>query len=483
MQLCEIMQGIEYEILQEGNTDEVSNITIDSRKIESGGLFICMMGLGSVDGHKFIDNAVEKGAAAIVIEAKLPSYPPNIAVYKVSDSRKSLAHIAANFYKHPEIKLRLIGVTGTNGKTSVTYMMESILQQVAKPALIGTVGLRFDSKLLNIPFATSTTPDPPELMQIFDYIHKNGGQDVIMEVSSHALALHKMAGLNFEVAMFTNLTQDHLDFHGTMENYLAAKAKLFGQCRIAVVNADDKYSPQIMSIGNPERWITYGIDSNCDLRAINVKEKDAGCTFSIDGICDNFYLPVKARFNIYNALACIGTALAIGINVEQIRAGLANFEGVPGRIQSVPNDKGFNVIVDYAHSPDSLDNIINSVRDFTTGRVITLFGCGGDRDTDKRPIMGRIAGELSDYCILTSDNPRSEPPEIILKQIEAGVKETSCKFASMIDRREAILHGIEMLNPGDSLIIAGKGHENYQIFKDETIHFDDVEVAKEGLSK
>jgi len=478
MKLKEIMQGIEYKILQEGSADEASHIAIDSRKIESGGLFICMKGL-SVDGHKFIDNAAKKDAAAIVIEAEQASYPKNLTVFKVADARKSLAHIAANFYGHPEDKLRLFGVTGTNGKTSVTYIMESILQEVAKPALIGTVGLRFDGKLVDIPFATSTTPDPPELMQIFDYIHKNNGRDVVMEVSSHALALHKMAGLNFEVAMFTNLTQDHLDFHGTMENYLAAKAKLFGQCRIAVVNKDDKYSPQIMSIGSPERWITYGIDSDCDLRAINIKEKDAGYTFTVAN--NDFYLPVKGRFNIYNALACIGAALVVGINAEQIKAGLANFKGVPGRIQSISNDKGFNVIVDYAHSPDGLINIINSVREFTTGRVITLFGCGGDRDVDKRPIMGRIAGELSDYCILTSDNPRSEPPEAILKQIEAGIKD--CEFVSLVDRREAILYGISMLNPGDSLIIAGKGHENYQIFKDETIHFDDVEVAKEGLSK
>ena len=493
MTLDKLMEGIDYEIICSDNpstlstssTLAISSITIDSRKVEEKGLFICLRGL-DVDGHQYINDAYKKGAAAVIIDRDQQSYPEGLVVWKVQNTRRSLSAIAANFYGQPAKNLRLFGVTGTNGKTSVTYIMESILRQVGKAALIGTVGLRLDDKIVDIPFSTSTTPDPQELHQIFGYIVKNQGRDVIMEVSSHALALHKMEGLFFEVAMFTNLTQDHLDFHGTMENYLAAKAMLFGQCRYGVVNIDDKYSPKIMTIGNPEKWITYGIDNECDIRALHIKDKAEGAVFDIKitgTVIKNFYLPAKGRFNIYNALAAIGAALAVGISMEEIQKGITSFTGVPGRIQSVSNDRGFHVLVDYAHSPDGLVNIINAVRDFTDGRVITIFGCGGDRDVKKRPIMGRIGGELSDHCILTSDNPRSEAPEEIIRHIEEGIKETNCPYDSFVDRREAIFHGITMLQPGDALIIAGKGHEDYQIIGNQTLHFDDVEVAKEALVK
>ena len=484
MTFDQIMQGIDYEIIQQGKVNDAKSITINSKSAEEGCLYICLRGL-SVDGHSFIDDVAKKGAAAVVIDNNQDAYPQGVTVFKVEDSRRALSAIAANFNNCPAKKLRLFGVTGTNGKTSVTYMMEAILRQTGNASLIGTVGLRLGGKVIDIPFATSTTPDPPELQKIFNYILENDGRDVVMEVSSHSLALHKMEGLNFEVAMFTNLTQDHLDFHGTMENYLAAKAKLFGQCRYGVVNGDDKYSQQIMTIGNPQKWITYGIDSDCDIRAVHITEEGQGSSFDvkINDVLENFYLPVKGRFNIYNALAAIGAALTIGLLPAQIRAGLANFEGVPGRIQSVPNDKGFNVLVDYAHSPDGIVNIINAVREFTDGQLVILFGCGGDRDAEKRPIMGRLAGELADYCILTSDNPRSEDPTSILAQIEEGVKDTNCPYDIIVDRRDAISSGVKMLKPGDSLIIAGKGHEDYQIIGSETIHFDDVEVAKEVLSK
>jgi len=484
MKISEVMQGIDYEVIQQGNAENIDSIVIDSRRVGEQSLFVCLRGL-QADGHRFINDAWQEGASAVVIDRDQEAYPEGLTVLKIKNARRKLAIIAANFYGCPTEKLRLFGVTGTNGKTSTTYVMESILRQVEKTGLIGTVGLRVDGREVDIPFSTSTTPDPPELHKMFDYMVTNGVKDVIMEVSSHALALYKMEGLFFEVAMFTNLTQDHLDFHGSMENYLAAKAKLFGQCRYGVVNIDDKYSSQIMTIGDCEHWITYGIDSDCDVRAIHINEDLAdGSTFDVEinGVLEPFYLPVKGRFNIYNGLAAIGGALAVGIDVKQIREGLKKFEGVPGRIQSVPNDKGFHVLVDYAHSPDSLVNIINAVRAFTTGRVVTLFGCGGDRDVDKRSIMGRIAGTLSDHCIVTSDNPRSEPPEEIIRQVEEGLAETHCPYDSFVDRREAIYHGVAMLKPGDSLIIAGKGHENYQLIGGQTLDFDDVEVAKEALS-
>ena len=496
MRFDEVMKDLNYEIVQHGDTVDITSVTIDSRNVNKGSLFVCLRGM-KADGHKFIEEIAKRGAAAVVIDRDQNNYPPGITVCKVRDARRSLSAIAANFHGRPADKLRLFGVTGTNGKTSVTYIMESILSKAGsgpaanKTGLIGTVGLLFDGKPLGIPFSTSTTPDPPELMQIFDFLVKNGGRDVVMEVSSHALALHKMEGLYFEAAMFTNLTQDHLDFHGTMENYLEAKAKLFGQCRFGIVNADDKYSPKIMSIGNPEKWITYGIDSEeCDIRAIHITDTGSSGTqgdgsafdIEINGRLEHFFLPMKGRYNIHNALAAIGAALTVGISVEQIRAGLSDFKGVPGRIQSIPTNRDFYVFVDYAHTPDGLVNIINAVRSFTKGRVITLFGCGGERDIEKRPIMGRLAGELSDYCILTSDNPRSEPPEEIIRQIEEGIKETNCPYDSIEGRRAAIFHGIAMLGSGDALIIAGKGHENYQLIGGETLPFDDVEVAKDALN-
>jgi len=482
MKLDAIMRDVDHEIIQLGEDVFVKDITIDSRAVTEGTLFVCIRGL-TVDRHRFIEDAAAKNAAVIVIDRDQDSYPDSVTICKVEDARRALSVIAANFHGRPAERLRLFGVTGTNGKTSTTCILESILQQVGSPGLIGTVGLRVGGRAVDIPFQTSTTPDPPELHQVFGHAYNSGARDIVMEVTSHALALYKVEGLHFEIAVFTNLTQDHLDFHGTMENYLAAKAKLFGQCRFGIVNIDDQYSPQIMTIGNPERWVTYGIENDCDVRAVHIETRAEGSAFDveIDGVTENFYLPVKGRFNIYNALASIAAALTVGMNPAQIREGLAAFPGVPGRIQSVPNDKGLSVLVDYAHSPDGLVNIIGTVRAFTTGRVITLFGCGGDRDPAKRPIMGRIAGELSDYCILTSDNPRNEPPDEIVRQAEVGLKETNCPYDALVDRREAIFRGIELARPGDSFIITGKGHEDYQIIGGKTIHFDDFEVAKEAL--
>jgi len=477
-----LLRDVLHDTIQQSDHGDITSIAIDSRKVEKGGVFVCLRGL-QVDGHRFIEDVAKRGASAIVIDRIQESYPSGLTIWKVDDARKNLAQIAANFYNRPAEKMRLFGVTGTNGKTSTTYMLEAILKQAGKPGLIGTIGARFNEESIDIPFETSTTPDPPELHQIFAYMLKNGGADVAMEVSSHSLALHKMEGLHFEAGLFTNLTQDHLDFHGTMENYLMAKAKLFQQSRYGVVNADDQYTPRIMEIGTCEKWLTYGIDSECDLRAIHIEYLPEGSSFKVEinGTLESFYLPMKGKFSIYNSLATIGAAIIAGLSPAQIRCGLENFKGVHGRIQSIKNDKGFNVVVDYAHSPDGLSNIIEAVRGFTTGKVFTLFGCGGDKDTEKRPIMGRIAGELSDYCIVTSDNPRSESPEEIIRQIIGGLSKTNCPFDNMPDRREAIFHGISLLQPGDSLIIAGKGHENYQIIGDKTLPFDDVAVATEAL--
>jgi len=396
-----------------------------------------------------------------------------------------MALIAANFYNNPAKKLRLIGVTGTNGKTTTTYFIEEILRNCGrKTGLIGTTGISALNKPMDISFATSTTPDPTELHKIFAEMVALGVQDVVMEVSSHSLALFKMEGLTFDVGVFTNLTQDHLDFHGTMENYKIAKAQLFAQSNFAVVNADDEATPTMLEYHGNNPFFTYGIENAADLQALHIEFcEQTVFDLEVIGGLRRFVLNNQGRFNIYNSLAAIGTAKALGLHIDEIQKAFnTGLAGVPGRIQSVPNDQGLNVLVDYAHSPDGLKNIISAVRECTTGRVITLFGCGGGRDKTKRPEMGKIAGELSDFCILTSDNPRTENPLDILAQVEEGVKKTSESYVIIENRREAIFVGVKMLKHEDALIIAGKGHEDYQEIGTAKHHFDDFEVATEALN-
>jgi UDP-N-acetylmuramyl-tripeptide synthetase len=410
----------------------------------------------------------------------------------VENTRKAMSFVAANFYGRPAEKLRLIGVTGTNGKTTTTYFIEEILRKLNhKTGLIGTVGARAGETLLDIPFATSTTPDPLELHAILAKMAELGVVDVVMEVSSHALALFKTEGLTFEVGVFTNLTQDHLDFHGSMENYALAKAQLFAQSKIAVVNADDEYTPAMLQLFKGETVIEYGINTAAALHAKNGEYMPGGSYFEL--FEEKFYLPVSGKYNVYNVLGAIGTAMALNLNektdgalafpgsIKEISKAVSEISGVPGRIQSVPNGLSAQIFVDYAHSPDGLVNIISAVRDITTGNVITLFGCGGSRDKTKRPIMGRIAGELSDYCIITSDNPRTEDPMEIILQTEQGLKETATEYKVCENRKDAIFMGVKMLEPGDTLIIAGKGHEDYQEIGNTKYPFSDYETALKAV--
>lgn len=478
------MSGVDIKIIN-GNTDiNIDKMTIDSRKAGEGVLFIAMVGM-SVDGHKFIPSAYEKGTRAVVTEHTIDNIPEDMTVIQVDNARDALAVMAGNFYNYPSRQLNMIGVTGTNGKTSTTYFIESVLSYIKrKTAVIGTVEIRIGGQKREIDFATSTTPDTIELNQMLRIMADEGCDDVVMEVSSHSLELKKVKGIDFKVGVFTNLTQDHLDFHKTMDNYCAAKAKLFKMCQQGVVNADDKWADKIIKDAACN-IITYSIDKPSDLQAKDIEYlmDRVHFTVNIKGEDVRFELKVPGRFSVYNALSAIGAMLAMGVSVEDIKAGINNIKGVPGRIQNIPNDKGFNVIVDYAHTPDGLENIINSVREFTKGRVITVFGCGGDRDRTKRPVMGKIVAELSDIAVVTSDNPRSEKPEDILAEIETGVKPVTDKYEMIVDRKEAIKRAVEIAEKGDSVIIAGKGHENYQILGDKTIHFDDAEVAKEILGE
>lgn len=484
MKLRDIIANTEGKLIK-GTTDiEINTMTIDSRKAGDGVLFIAMVGM-TVDGHKFIPSAYEKGTKAVITEHEIENIPEDMTVYQVESARDALAVMAANFYNSPCRELNMIGVTGTNGKTSTTYFIESVLNYIKhKTAVIGTVEIRIGGKKREIDFATSTTPDTIELNQMLRIMADEKCDDVVMEVSSHSLELKKVKGIDFKVGIFTNLTQDHLDFHKTMENYCAAKAKLFKMCEYGVVNADDEWADKIMENADC-KIMTYSIAKPSDLQAKDIEYlmDRVHFTVNIKGEDVRFELMVPGRFSVYNALGAIGAMVSMGIETADIKAGINNIKGVPGRIQNIPNDKGFNVIVDYAHTPDGLENIINAVREFTKGRIITVFGCGGDRDRTKRPIMGRIVAELSDIPVITSDNPRSEEPEAILKEIEVGVKPVTGRYEMIVDRKSAIKKAIQIAEKGDSIIIAGKGHENYQILKDRTIHFDDAEVAAEILGE
>ncbi len=483
MKLRDILENVGGTLVQGSLDTEIKDIVIDSRKANENILFVAMVGL-SADAHKFIPSAYEQGCRAVIIERDTDC-PKDMTVFKVNSSRDALAVIAANFYSHPSTRVDMIGVTGTNGKTSSTYFIESILNHCGrKSGVIGTVGITIGGEKQDIHMTTSTTPDTLELNSIIKLMADKGCDDVIMEVSSHGLALKKIDGIKFKVGIFTNLTQDHLDFHKTMESYCQAKSRLFTMCEKGVINIDDPWADKIMENAACS-IMTYSIDKPSDLQAKNIKYKMDRVLFTvnIEGRDTDFELMIPGRFSVYNALCAIGTALSMGISRQDIVEGIHNIHGVPGRIQNIKNNKGFNVIVDYAHTPDGLENIISSVREFTQNRVITVFGCGGDRDRTKRPIMGEITARLSDYAIVTSDNPRSENPEDILKEIETGVKPVTDKYEMIVDRREAIKRAIAIAEKGDSVIIAGKGHEDYQILKDKTIHFDDTEVAEEALGE
>jgi UDP-N-acetylmuramoyl-L-alanyl-D-glutamate--2,6-diaminopimelate ligase len=462
----------------------VKGISIDSRKTALGDLFVCIEGL-HVDGHKFAFQAVSNGAAALICKkGREGEMPPDVPIISADDTRLALAFACKRFFKDPTKNMKLIGITGTNGKTSTTAFIESVLIKLGKKVgSIGTLGVRlngFPLDMTNMTFSTSTTPDTIELYQILAAMQKANAEYVVMEVSSHALALHKVAALRFALGLFTNLTQDHLDFHGNMENYRLAKAGLFDLCDIGIINHDDETKDFLLDYaGDSVQMLTYGLEGG-DYHATGYTLQKDGVSYIIDGLPIVF--PIPGKFNVYNSLCAFAAAHRLGFDSGDIAEALAETHGVGGRIQTIPNNRGFAVIVDYAHSPDGLENIITACREFTKGRIITVFGCGGDRDSAKRPIMGETAGRLSDYCIITSDNPRNEDPAAIIAEVSAGLFKTGCAYDSVIDRKEAIYAAIKEAKPGDCVIIAGKGHENYQEFENgRRIDFDDFEIAREIL--
>lgn len=481
MKLSTLLEKVDYNILQ-GNIDtDIRHIAYDSRKVEKGDIFVCITGF-KTDGHKYAKQAIEKGASALLCEHQIEDIPDSIPVVQTKNARKALAEISANYFNFPSTKMNVIGVTGTNGKTSTTYLLKSILDEIGhKVGVIGTIENRIGDKVIH---AERTTPESLELQSLLDEMVKENVDDVVMEVSSHSLDLHRVDGIHYQIGIFTNLTQDHLDYHKTMENYKIAKSLLFQRCDASVINLDDS-AGAYMAEKSKGNVITFGIDQKADLQAEDIHVSADGVRFVLDYQEKRYpvVLHTPGRFSIYNALGTIGACLLMGIGMEHIVEGLSNNNGVSGRFQTVKSKRGLNAIVDYAHTPDGLENILNTAREFVKGKIITVFGCGGDRDRTKRPIMGEIAGRLSDFCVITSDNPRTEDPAAILLDVEQGVKKAGCDYTKMVDRREAICYAVEHAAEGDVIVIAGKGHENYQIFPDKTIHFDDVEEVKKAFGE
>ncbi len=476
MILSEILKGIDIKNSYEDVS--VLDVTQDSRLVKEGSLFVCIKG-AAFDGHNVAAEMLAKGAAAIVVERDLGLANQII----VENSRAAFSPICANFFGNPADKLQLIGLTGTNGKTTTTFLIKQILENAGKKVgLIGTVQNMICDKVYP---AKYTTPDPYELQKLFRLMVDEGCEYCVMEVSSQALAQGRVNGLRFTLSAFTNLTQDHLDYHKTWDNYFKAKRILFENSDIAVTNADDENGLKIIDGLNFKNVVTYAVNKNdATYVAKNVTFKSNGVEYELVGdSIGRCTCPIPGRFSVYNSLCAASCALALGINFDDVLDAISKSKGVKGRIEVVPNGgRDFTIIIDYAHSPDGLENIITSLKEIAKGRVVTLFGCGGDRDKTKRPKMGKIAAELSDFCIVTSDNPRSENPSEIIKDILAGMQDITTPYKVVENRKEAISYAIKNAKKDDIILLAGKGHETYQILPTGTIHFDEREAVAEILS-
>ena len=464
----------------------VESIAYDSRRVQRNGLFVALRGEKS-DGHQFIEQAVEKGATVIVTEREVQS--PRATCVVVDNTRSALADLAAAFYQQPTRRLKLAAVTGTNGKTTTTFLIKHICEKAGlRCGLLGTVRYEIGDRVLP---AVRTTPESLEVYDLLAQMANAGCKAAAMEVSSHALAQERVRGLEWDVAVFTNLTQDHLDFHGTMENYFEAKAKLFtalsGQKSktnaTAVINLDDRYGAQLVDRLSKQKVqvITYGVGAQADFRASNYHAEFAGTSYQLDARGKSYLVrvPLIGRFNVANSMAALAAVSSMGISLREAVLSLGRSPQVPGRLEAVPAKRQFQIFVDYAHTPDALLNVLKTARELSPRKLIVVFGCGGDRDKQKRPLMGRVADENADFSIITSDNPRKEDPDAIIADAEKGFR--SNRYEKITDRAKAIARAIELAQPRDIVLIAGKGHEAYQEFADHTVPFDDIQVARWAL--
>jgi UDP-N-acetylmuramoyl-L-alanyl-D-glutamate--2,6-diaminopimelate ligase len=475
MRLDELLAGYDGARIVGDGSVEITDLVYDSRRVEPGALFFCVRG-AKVDGHEFGRGAVEDGAAALVVERELTGLA--VPQVMVPDSRAAMAPLGARFWDDPTATLRMVGVTGTNGKTTTAFLVREILRAAdIRCGLLGTVKQVVGGVEKEV---VRTTPEAIELQRTFRQMLDGGDEACAMEVSSHAMALHRADAIHFEVALFTNLTQDHLDFHADMEDYFLAKRKLFAMDpKTAIVNVDDPYGRRL---AEEFECVTFSAEgAEADYSAREVEFDAGGASFSVGEMQLRTGLP--GHFNVANALAAFAAAEALGVGSEIAAAGLARAARVPGRFEPIDEGQGFSVLVDYAHTPDSLENVLRAARRLTGGRLISVFGAGGDRDRDKRPKMGRAGAELSDLTVVTSDNPRSEDPAAIVAEVAAGA-EGAAELEVVVDRREAIALALGRAKPGDTVVIAGKGHEQGQEFEEgRKIPFDDREVAREELWK
>ena len=481
MRLLDILSGLNYKGDVASELD-IKLVTSDSRKTIENSIFVAIKGF-KFDGHDHINSALTKNAAYIVCERDMGI--PNQII--VENSRHAYAVMCANFHGNPSRKLKLIAVTGTNGKTTVTRVIKQILEYNGiKTGLLGTIENEIGDLILP---AKHTTPDPSELHVLFKRMVDSGCEYAVMETSSHALDQHRLDGCDFEVAVFTNLSQDHLDYHGSMEEYYKAKKKIFDMSKKAVINLDDEYGKRLfdeLSGKTGLEIVTFSAQNdNSTYTAKNIHKHAEGVDFAFvgSGIIQRVKFGMPGSFSIYNAMAAASACMCIGLTPSQIADGLENSIGVKGRAEVIPTGLGFTIICDYAHSPDGLEKIITAMKDLAKGRVVTLFGCAGNRDSSKRPIMGEIVGRLSDFVIVTSDNPRSEDPQLIIDQTVVGVKQTNTPYKVIVDRYKAIKWAIENALKDDILILAGKGHEDYQVLAHGTIAFDEHKIVAELLQE
>lgn len=485
MKLEALLSGLGSFPVSDGRDCEISGVVCDSRQVRPGHIFVAIPG-NKQDGSRFVDDAIERGAAAVVSEQD-PGSSRRTCFVKVADARLALAELSATFHGRPADRLEVVGVTGTNGKTTTTWIIRDILQAAGRrPGLLGTVEYVIGDR--TIP-AARTTPEAPLLQSYLAQMVHAECKSAVMEVSSHSLVQKRVAGIDFDVGVFTNLTRDHLDYHKTLENYFEAKALLFSGLgtgkkkeTVSVINIDDPWGQRLVQRnGFKSEVLTYGLGGEAMVRAENVSLTPAGSSFKLKTTWGSSKMKLKllGRFNILNAMAAVAACGALGVDLDLMAEVLAGLHGVPGRLEEIRTNRGFNVFVDYAHTDDALENVLKTLREITRERLIVVFGCGGNRDRTKRPLMGRVATALADHAIITSDNPRKEEPGAIIAEIKAGIEKSNYEIRE--DRAEAIRRAIELAGKGDVVLIAGKGHEAVQELANTTIMFDDRQVVRKYL--
>ncbi len=480
MILKDLFLNIEHKIIKGTDDIEINNIQFDSKKIEEGDVFVAIKGYEQ-NGEDFIKEAIEKGAKAVVVESNVTvEVDAFCTVIEVQNTRIALAEMSAAFYNYPAKNIKVIGITGTKGKTTTAHMIRDMLNNSGrKCGLIGSVYITYGNNKFD---AKRSCPESLNLQKILRNMVDEGMEYVVMEVTSHALELHRVHGIKFLISVFTNLSQDHLDFHETMENYLNAKMKLFDNSEFALINSDDIYAPQIIK-RLPCKHATFGLDNGSNLTAVDIRVNNKYVEFKmfINKMLQKFIINIPGRYSVYNALAAIGVASMLNVQIDAIEKALMEIK-VPGRSEIVDIDKTFTVMIDFAHTPSSLESILLAAKKYSKGRIICVFGCGGDRDTAKRPMMGEISGKLADFTVITTDNPRKENANKIMKDIEVGINKTKGIYKIIENRKEAIKFAMQIAWRNDIIILAGKGHETSQELRNKVIHFDEREVVKEIAS-